>query len=120
MSECVRAWRGVCSGSRALPPRPPHQTAPGRAALALVIQTLLSTKPFPDLSLCCDIWTLQNRSNSTKEGNVSRPSDRRGDETTFTSTGRTHKQKNLSQRGAASDSGVPLPAPPQQNATGDR
>lgn len=33
----------------------------------LAKQTLLSTKPLPDLYLCCDIWTPLNRSNSTKE-----------------------------------------------------
>lgn len=41
---------------------------PPRAASAVLArQTLLSTKPLPDLYLCCDIWTPLNRSNSTKE-----------------------------------------------------
>ncbi len=40
---------------------------PQAASTLLAIQTLLSTKPLPDLSLCRDIWTLVNRSNSTKE-----------------------------------------------------
>lgn len=44
------------------------QAAPLQAAsTVLAIQTLLNTKPLPDLSLCRDIWTLVNRSNSTKE-----------------------------------------------------
>lgn len=61
-SACALVGVCVCSRTQVL-----TCSHPRAASTVLTIQTLLDTKPLPDLSLCRDIWTLVNRSNSTKE-----------------------------------------------------